>query len=433
MERGSRDREPTASGWRWCSTRHEALGPVLALARDLREQGKQVLLERRAQAARQAAAGSGGARATGRIGVLGAGGAVEWREPGRAGRGRRARDGEPGRAGGGPTACGALRSEHVGQTVTLMGWAHRRRDHGGLVFIDLRDREGLTQCVFNPARGGGAHARRRRSRAEFVLAVRGRRWRARPAGTENPKLATGESRSRSPRLRILNESRPLPFQLDDDAEIDETLRLKYRYLDLRRPHDAARTSRSATRCAGPRATTSHGEAFLEVETPFLTPLDPGGRARLPGAEPAAARELLRAAPVPAALQAAADGGGLRALLPDRALLPRRGPPATASPSSPRSTSRPPSSTATTSCRSSRAWWPRSGGASKGVELAPPVPAHPLRRGDRRVTARTSPTCASASSSGLLGAVRERRVPGLRPDGGRGRRGEGAPRARARVA
>src|SRR5262249_19123964 len=87
-------------------------------------------------------------------------------------------------------SCGALRSEPVGQVVTLMGWASRRREHGGLVFIDLREREGLTQCVFNPSTGGAAHARAESVRSEFVLAVCGTVG-ARPAGTENPKLATG--------------------------------------------------------------------------------------------------------------------------------------------------------------------------------------------------------------------------------------------------
>ncbi len=131
--------------------------------------------------------------------------------------------------------CGALRSQDVGQVVTLMGWAYRRRDHGGLVFIDLRDREGLTQCVFNPSTAGDAHARAEAVRSEFVLAVRGT-VSARPAGTENPKLATGAVEVQVSEVKILNESRPLPFQLEDDAEIDETLRLKYRYLDMRRPH-----------------------------------------------------------------------------------------------------------------------------------------------------------------------------------------------------
>ena len=130
--------------------------------------------------------------------------------------------------------CGLLRSEHVGQEVTLFGWAFRRRDHGGLIFLDLRDRDGVAQLVVDPA-AGAAHAIAEQVRAEFVLAARGTVTR-RPAGTDNPKLATGEVEVRVTELRIVNDSRPLPCQLDaDGAEVDETLRLKYRYLDMRRP------------------------------------------------------------------------------------------------------------------------------------------------------------------------------------------------------
>jgi aspartyl-tRNA synthetase len=171
-------------------------------------------------------------------------------------------------------SCGALRSEHVGQPVTLMGWAYRRRDHGGLLFIDLRDREGLTQCVFNPGAGGGTHAAAEGVRTEFVLAVRGT-VSARPPGTENPKLATGAVEVQVSEVRILNESRPLPFQLDDDAEIDETLRLKYRYLDMRRPHVLRAFQIRDQICRAARDYL-HREAFLEVETPFLTRSTPEG-------------------------------------------------------------------------------------------------------------------------------------------------------------
>ena len=171
-------------------------------------------------------------------------------------------------------SCGALRGEHVGQPVTLMGWAFRRRDHGGLVFIDLRDREGLTQCLFDPSKAGDAHAKAEAVRAEFVLAVRGT-VASRPAGTENPKLATGAIEVQVTEVRILNESRPLPFQLDDDAEVDETLRLKYRYLDMRRPHVLHAFQVRDQVC---RATRDylHAQGFLEVETPVLTRSTPEG-------------------------------------------------------------------------------------------------------------------------------------------------------------
>ncbi len=171
-------------------------------------------------------------------------------------------------------SCGALGAADVGQTVTLMGWAHRRRDHGGLIFIDLRDREGLTQCLFDPACGADAHAKAEAVRGEFVLAVRGT-VAARPPGTENPKLATGAIEVQVHELRVLNDCRPLPFQLDDDAEVDETLRLKYRYLDMRRP---GVFDRFKIRDAVCRATRDylHGEGFVEVETPFLTRSTPEG-------------------------------------------------------------------------------------------------------------------------------------------------------------
>jgi aspartyl-tRNA synthetase len=172
-------------------------------------------------------------------------------------------------------SCGALRAEHVGQTVTLMGWAFRRRDHGGLIFVDLRDREGLTQCVFDPAGSGNAHAKAESVRAEFVLAVRGV-VAARPTGTENAKLPTGGIEVRVAEMKILNDCRPLPFQLDiEGAEVEETLRLKYRYLDLRRPAAFEAFQIRDLVCRAVRDYL-HAEGFLEVETPFLTRSTPEG-------------------------------------------------------------------------------------------------------------------------------------------------------------
>ena len=170
--------------------------------------------------------------------------------------------------------CGVLRGSDAGQTVTLMGWAHRRRDHGGLIFVDLRDRTGLTQCVFNPGGSTDAHARAETIRSEFVLAVRGVVGR-RPAGTENPRLATGEIEVQVSDIRILNEARPLPFPIEDDTEVDELTRLTYRYLDLRRP---AMYRNFAIRDAVSRATRDylHRHGFLEVETPFLIRTTPEG-------------------------------------------------------------------------------------------------------------------------------------------------------------
>src|SRR5215831_84387 len=172
-------------------------------------------------------------------------------------------------------SCGALRAEHVGQTVTLMGWAFRRRDHGGLIFVDLRDREGLTQCVFDPAGSGNTHAKAESVRAEFVLAVRGV-VAARPTGTENPRLETGGIEVRVVEMKILNDCRPLPFQLDiEGAEVEETLRLKYRYLDMRRAPVLHAFQTRDLLCRAVRDYL-HEQGFLEVETPFLTRSTPEG-------------------------------------------------------------------------------------------------------------------------------------------------------------
>jgi aspartyl-tRNA synthetase len=171
-------------------------------------------------------------------------------------------------------SCGALRAADAGQVVTLMGWAFRRRDHGGLVFVDLRDREGLTQCVFDPKEAPDAHGKVEGVRAEFVLAVRGT-VAPRPPGTENPKLPTGAVEIRVSEMRILNDSRPLPFQLEDEGDVEETLRLKYRYLDMRRPSVLRAFQVRDEVCRAVRDYL-HAEGFLEVETPFLTRSTPEG-------------------------------------------------------------------------------------------------------------------------------------------------------------
>jgi aspartyl-tRNA synthetase len=170
--------------------------------------------------------------------------------------------------------CGALRAADAGQTVTLMGWSFRRRDHGGLVFVDLRDREGLTQCVFDPKEAPEAHDKVEGVRAEFVLAVRGT-VALRPPGTENSKLPTGAVEVRVSEMKILNDSRPLPFQLEDEGEVEETLRLKYRYLDMRRAPVLRAFQVRDQVCRAVRDYL-HAEGFLEVETPFLTRSTPEG-------------------------------------------------------------------------------------------------------------------------------------------------------------
>ncbi|HVX45294.1 MAG TPA: aspartate--tRNA ligase [Mycobacteriales bacterium] len=163
--------------------------------------------------------------------------------------------------------AGALRSAHIGQTVTLTGWVARRRDHGGVTFIDLRDASGVCQVVF---REEDAH----QLRSEYCLKVTGTVG-ARPAGNENPQLPTGEIEVTSTDLEILSESAPLPFQIDDHVEVGEEVRLRYRYLDLRRsgPAAAIRLRSKVNRVA--RAVLDERD-FVEVETPTMTRSTPEG-------------------------------------------------------------------------------------------------------------------------------------------------------------
>jgi aspartyl-tRNA synthetase len=170
--------------------------------------------------------------------------------------------------------CGDLNASHVGEEVILMGWAHRRRDHGGVIFIDLRDREGLVQVVFNPEISVDCHNEAGRIRSEFVLAIKGL-VRRRPDGMENPDLKTGAIEIMASDLEILNESKTPPFLLDDTAEISENVRLKYRYLDLRRP-EIQKNLILRSRVAAATREYFNGEGFIEIETPFLTKSTPEG-------------------------------------------------------------------------------------------------------------------------------------------------------------
>jgi len=170
--------------------------------------------------------------------------------------------------------CGELRKEHVGETATLSGWVNRRRDHGGLIFIDLRDREGITQTVFNPAESPGAHSVAAELRNECVVKVKGK-VSLRPQGTENKNLATGEIELLAEDAEILNMAKTPPFYINEDVEVDEALRLKYRYLDLRRErmqrniilrHRVVKFMRDFLDARG----------FLEIETPVLIKSTPEG-------------------------------------------------------------------------------------------------------------------------------------------------------------
>ncbi|MCS7049828.1 MAG: OB-fold nucleic acid binding domain-containing protein, partial [Verrucomicrobiae bacterium] len=162
--------------------------------------------------------------------------------------------------------CSQLRKSDVGQKVVLAGWVHTRRDHGGIVFIDLRDREGLTQVVFDPQHNRPSWEAAQALRSEYVIAVEGM-VRARPAGTENPKLETGEVEVLAHRLEVLNTSATPPFPIED-AAASEDLRLEYRYLDLRRP-PLARNLKMRHRIAKAVRDYFDANGFLEVETPIL--------------------------------------------------------------------------------------------------------------------------------------------------------------------
>ncbi len=168
--------------------------------------------------------------------------------------------------------CGHLNASHVDQEVEICGWMHRRRDHGGVIFIDLRDREGLVQVVYDPDLPD-VFATAEQVRNEFVLRVRGR-VRRRPEGTENPNMPTGEIEILGLELEVLNRADTPPIQLDDN-DISEELRLRYRYIDLRRPEMQGRM-RLRSKVATALRQFLDGQGFLDIETPMLTKATPEG-------------------------------------------------------------------------------------------------------------------------------------------------------------
>ena len=170
--------------------------------------------------------------------------------------------------------CGELTKQQVGQSVVLNGWVQRRRDHGAVMFIDLRDRTGITQVVFNAERNAAVHKAAHTLRSECVVSIAGQVM-ARPDESKNPNLPTGEIEVFVDEVEILNEAKTPPFVIEDEAEVTEAVRLKYRYLDLRRPkmqrllgmrHAIAQATRGFL----------NAEGFLEVETPVLTKSTPEG-------------------------------------------------------------------------------------------------------------------------------------------------------------
>jgi len=170
--------------------------------------------------------------------------------------------------------CGEPRLDSVGREVTLFGWVQTRRDHGGLIFVDLRDRSGVTQVVFNPEVSATAHEKAKGLRSEDVVAVRGVLAK-RPEETLNPELATGQVEVRGDELKLLNASQVPPFDIDDETEANENTRLKYRYLDLRRPRSLGYLL-LRYRMVKLIRDYLDGLGFIDIETPVLTKSTPEG-------------------------------------------------------------------------------------------------------------------------------------------------------------
>ncbi|WP_433619887.1 aspartate--tRNA ligase [Paenibacillus cellulositrophicus] len=170
--------------------------------------------------------------------------------------------------------CGSLTTANIGETVTLNGWVQTRRDLGGVLFIDLRDRSGIVQIVFNPAYSGEALAIADRVRSEYVLSVTGKVVQ-RDAETVNPNLPTGQIEVQITEIEVLNGAKTPPFFIEDGVEVDESLRLKYRYLDLRRP-EMQKTLLLRSKASKIFRDFLDGEGFIEVETPILTKSSPEG-------------------------------------------------------------------------------------------------------------------------------------------------------------
>ncbi|MFW6345427.1 MAG: aspartate--tRNA ligase [Halomonas sp.] len=169
--------------------------------------------------------------------------------------------------------CGQLDETLVDQTVTLCGWVHRRRDHGGVIFLDMRDRDGIAQVVVDPDTAE-AFANADRARSEYVLRIQGR-VRLRPEGTQNPNMPTGMIEVLAKEVAVLNTAATPPFQLDEHGKVGEEVRLKHRYIDLRRPEMIDRL-RLRSRISHSVRAFLEGQGFLDIETPILTRATPEG-------------------------------------------------------------------------------------------------------------------------------------------------------------
>ncbi|MBI2755521.1 MAG: aspartate--tRNA ligase [Chloroflexi bacterium] len=170
--------------------------------------------------------------------------------------------------------CGEVRALHIGTSITLQGWVHTVRDHGGLIFVDLRDRSGLAQVAVNPTDAPAVHAVAATLRDEFVLEVEGVVTR-RPEGSENPRIGTGEVEIRATRMDVLNPSLPLPFPVAEETQVDERLRMQYRYVDLRRPR-MARNLQLRHRTIKYIRDYMDSQGFWEIDTPIMANPTPEG-------------------------------------------------------------------------------------------------------------------------------------------------------------
>jgi len=170
--------------------------------------------------------------------------------------------------------CGEVRANHAGQTVVLQGWVHSVRDHGGLIFIDLRDRAGIVQVIVNPASAADAHQIASDLHDEYVVEIRGQVER-RPAGSENPRIATGEIEVHAQQVSVLNPCLPLPFPVAEEAQVDERVRLQYRYIDLRRPR-MVRNLELRHKVNKYIRDFLSAQGFLEIETPIMANPTPEG-------------------------------------------------------------------------------------------------------------------------------------------------------------
>ncbi len=216
--------------------------------------------------------------------------------------------------------CGSLRLSDAGKRATIMGWVNKRRDLGNIIFIDVRDRSGVTQAVFDASAGSELHQKAEQLRNEYVVAITGT-VRKRTPDTINPNVSTGEVELVAEELKVLNEAKNPPFLPSDTTLPYEEMRLKYRYIDLRREKMQANIEMRHNIALAVRQYLA-GQGFFEIETPFMTRSTPGRRARLPGPKPRESGLLLCAAAVAAVVQADPDDLRLRQVFSDRALLPR---------------------------------------------------------------------------------------------------------------